>query len=75
MTFPLQSTVQNLLLKAVSAEAFERLRPHMTMEDLPLRQVLVEADSPTGQLCFLESGLASVVASSPDHETAEVGHV
>jgi hypothetical protein len=26
-------------------------------------------------MCFVESGLASVVATSPDHETAEVGHI
>jgi len=47
----------------------------MTMADLPLRRVVVEADRPTEQVCFVESGLASVVAKSPDGEVAEVGHI
>jgi CRP-like cAMP-binding protein len=75
MAIPLQSTVRNLLLKALPAESFARLSPHMTKADLPLRRVLVEADLPTTRVCFVESGLASVVATSPDDETAEVGHV
>lgn len=70
-----QQLVRNRLLAALPAEGFERLRPLMEPVDLPLRYVLAEADEPTRHVYFLESGLGSVVATSPDGETVEVGHV
>ena len=45
------------------------------MVNLPLKEVLVEANQPTSFVCFIESGLGSVVAESSDGETVEVGHV
>jgi CRP-like cAMP-binding protein len=75
MPKPDQSTVRNRLLTAISAEAFATLRPHMETVDLPVRHVLVEADQPTDYVCFIESGLGSVVAVSSDDESVEVGHV
>ena len=43
---------------------------------MPIRESLVEADSPTGHAYFIEDGLASVVASSPEEgEQIEVGHI
>ncbi|TCU37906.1 Crp/Fnr family transcriptional regulator [Rhizobium azibense] len=70
-----QATVSNRLLKALAPEAFERLRPEMTAIDLGLKYVVVEANEPTLQVCFIESGLASMVAVSSDDEAVEVGHV
>jgi CRP-like cAMP-binding protein len=70
-----QTKIQNRLLGALPSQTFELLRPHMEAVDLPLRHVLVQPDEPTSHVCFLESGLGSVVASSTDNETVEVGHV
>lgn len=70
-----QGSVRNRLLSALPEQAFERLRPFMKTIDLPLRHVLVDADVPTDQVCFIESGLGSVVAISSDGEIVEVGHV
>jgi CRP-like cAMP-binding protein len=67
--------LRNRLLGALPSTIFNRLLPHMEAVDLPLRHVLVEPDEPTSHVCFLESGLGSVVASSTDDETVEVGHV
>jgi CRP-like cAMP-binding protein len=47
----------------------------MRCVDLPLRHTLVHQDQPTNEVCFIERGLGSVVASSTDDETIEVGHV
>jgi hypothetical protein len=43
--------------------------------DLSLRHSLVGSDVPTTHLCFLESGLASMVAISSDDEAIETGHI
>jgi CRP-like cAMP-binding protein len=75
MPHPSQSEVSNRLLKAMPSQAFEALRPHMELVDLALKQSLVEPNIPIGSVCFLESGLGSVVAQSSDGETVEVGHV
>ncbi|MEX2695362.1 Crp/Fnr family transcriptional regulator [Rhizobium mongolense] len=70
-----QATVANRLLRALAPEAFERLRSEMTAIDLGLRQVVVESDTPILHVCFIESGLASMVAVSSDDEAVEVGHI
>lgn len=70
-----QTTVRNLLLRAIPQRAFEYLRPHMQLIDLPLKYELVTADEPTDTVCFLETGLGSVIATSSDDEAVEVGHV
>jgi CRP-like cAMP-binding protein len=75
MPHPSQSEVSNRLLKAMPSPAFEALQPHMELVDLALKQSLVEPNIPTESVCFLESGLGSVVAQSSDGETVEVGHV
>ena len=75
MPHPSQSEVSNRLLKAMPSQAFDALQPHMELVDLALKQSLVEPNIPTESVCFLESGLGSVVAQSSDGETVEVGHV
>lgn len=67
--------VRNRLLLGLPADSFERLSPFLEAVDLPLRHVLVEADQPTSHVCFLETGLGSVVATSADGEAVEVGHI
>lgn len=69
------STVQNYLLRKLPAEVFGLLRPVMELVELPLKRVLVEPNAPNGLVFFIEKGLASVVASTQDEESIEVGHV
>jgi len=75
MSSVVQSTIKNRLLKALGPDAFARFAPHLELVDLPIKHVLVEADQPTMDVCFLERGLGSMVATSSDNETAEVGHI
>ncbi len=70
-----QSEVKNRLLKTLPPTGFMVLSRKMERVELALREVLVEANQPTSHVCFIESGLASVVAESSDDETVEVGHV
>lgn len=66
--------VRNGLLKSLSPEAFAKFAPHLVEVELPLKLVLVEKDQPVEQVCFLTSGLASMVATSVE-EAIEVGHL
>ena len=70
-----KSAVRNLLLRAMSPDEFARLKPHLEPITLSLKQVLVEANQPIEHVHFIEEGLASVVAISPDNERLEVGHI
>jgi CRP-like cAMP-binding protein len=70
-----QDQISNRLLAALPPEIFESLQPHLELSDLPVRHVLVEANVPTLSVCFIESGLGSVIATSSDDESVEVGHV
>jgi CRP-like cAMP-binding protein len=75
MPHPSQSDIHNRLLKAMPAQAFGLLQPHMEAVDLVLKQDLVEAGLPNTFVYFIENGLASVVAESSDGESVEIGHV
>jgi CRP-like cAMP-binding protein len=70
-----QHEVRNRLLKALPAELFTVVANQLEPVDLPLKRVLVEQDIPTKSVVFIETGLGSVVATSPDDEVVEVGHV
>lgn len=70
-----QSTIKNRLLKALAPKAFARFVPHLEFTDLSIKHVLVEVDQPTMDVCFIERGLGSMVATSSDNETVEVGHI
>lgn len=70
-----QSTVSNLLLRALPPEAFDILKSAMQRVDLPLKFELVTPDVPNDHVVFLERGLASLVATSSDNEIVEVGHI
>ncbi len=69
------STSENLLLASLSAESQELLHSHLIPVTLPLRTVLYTAGSVPSDAYFMTSGLASVVGSTTDGETAEVGIV
>ncbi|OWV82217.1 CarD family transcriptional regulator [Rhizobium sp. R634] len=70
-----QRDVHNLLLRALPARAFDILIADAETIDLPVKHVLVEADQVNEHVCFIESGLASMVASNGEDESVEVGHI
>jgi CRP-like cAMP-binding protein len=47
----------------------------MEQLDLPLKHMLVVAGEETKHVTFIESGLGSIVASTPGGEEIEVGHI
>ncbi|MBB5536386.1 Crp/Fnr family transcriptional regulator [Rhizobium giardinii] len=75
MSIITQPQVKNRLLKALPPTALMVLSRKMEKVNLPVGTVLVEANQWTPHVCFIESGLGSVVAESGDGETVEVGHV
>ena len=70
-----QAGVRNLLLRVLSREAFEYLRPEMRRVELPVKFQLVAPNTPVETVVFIEEGLGSVVAASADDEVVEVGHI
>ncbi|WP_279483020.1 Crp/Fnr family transcriptional regulator [Aureimonas sp. SK2] len=76
MAARVQSSVRNRLLAVATAESFARLSPHLEFIELPVRAVLVHENVALEHVYFLESGLASMVATSRDGmQEIEVGHV
>ena len=63
----------NLLLNALSPASRDALLPHCVEVDLPLRKSLYEAENVPDHAYFMTSGIASVVTSMEDGDTAEVG--
>ena len=68
-----QSTVRNHLLSRLAAEDFARLAPRLELVACPQSLVLVERNTPIRDVFFMEGGVASVVAKSPEGQAAEVG--
>jgi CRP-like cAMP-binding protein len=68
-----QSVVLNRLLRLLPAADFEIIAPWLKPVDLPLRTVLAEPDQPVEYAHFLDRGLGSILAISPEGQQAEVG--
>jgi CRP-like cAMP-binding protein len=76
MLDPTQDTVTNRLLKMMPVAAFERLRPHLTVVDLQLRDEVVSAHVETTHVHFIERGIASIITiADQENDEIEVGHV
>ncbi|RUM22264.1 Crp/Fnr family transcriptional regulator [Rhizobium vallis] len=75
MHAPDRRDTRNLLLKALPRDAFDMLTADVRTIELPVKHVLVEADRPNGHVCFIEDGLASMVAANGDNEAVEAGHI
>lgn len=73
MAQPSQADLHNRLLRRMSAEDFALLAPHLKACEEPRGRTLFEADQPTDRVWFLESGIASMVAISPEQLRAEAG--
>jgi CRP-like cAMP-binding protein len=71
----LQENTSNLLLRALSPEAYALLQPSMQRVELPLRFALITASVATDLVYFLERGLGSLVATNSDDKSVEVGHI
>jgi CRP-like cAMP-binding protein len=70
---PEQASVRNRLLSALSSEDFALLLPNLEFKDLPRRTVLIEPGVRNDSIYFLESGLASQIASGEGKRRLEVG--
>jgi CRP-like cAMP-binding protein len=65
----------NLFLSGLSQDSEHLLASHSVAVSLPLQTVLYEANATPHFAYFLRSGIASVVVSMTDGETAEVGMI
>jgi CRP-like cAMP-binding protein len=70
-----QHSVTNNLLRMMSPETFRALAFDMSRAELPVRHVLVERNKRARFICFMESGLASMVATGSAGEAIEIGHI
>lgn len=70
-----QTRVRNTLLRQLPSAAFDALLPNMEAVALPTKLKVVLPDTATSHVCFIESGLASIVATNTDDEDIEVGHI
>ena len=70
---PQQDLLRNQLLNRLGSKDFASLAEHLHHVDLPRGFLIAEADEIIQYYYFMESGIASMVASSPDGLKAEVG--
>jgi CRP-like cAMP-binding protein len=64
---------QNSILSGLTGDAYARFAPHLEPVSLPVGKVLIEAGGAIKNAYFLNSGMASVVATLRDGATLEVG--
>ena len=69
------TVMENLLLASLSTESRELIVSQCTPVTLPLRSVLYTSSTVPVEAYFITSGMASIVGSTSDGETAEVGIV
>lgn len=69
------SAHNNRLLRALSAEDYALLRPHMERVQIPVRQILAEQDAPFTHVFFPETGVISLVNRMADGGEVEVGTI
>ena len=65
----------NALLRAMSAEDFERLRPHLREANLEIGDIVYAPGDPVQTVCWVETGLLSIVYSNEDGESVETAMV
>ncbi len=67
------SSFRNLLLARLSDADRERLLPHLTLVTMSARLPLVTPGERIERCFFFESGVASVISTTPDGRQAEIG--
>jgi CRP-like cAMP-binding protein len=65
----------NRLLTLLSDDDYERLRPHLALVAFDYRKSLYEASRPIGHVYFPIDGVASLVITTSDGASAEVGTI
>lgn len=70
-----QQTVRSRLLQRLPEEAFELIADELEPIELPARRSLVSPSKPIKAVCFIESGLASMVAETDDGKSFEIRHI
>jgi CRP-like cAMP-binding protein len=73
MNPPEQSSVRNRLLALLSGNDYALLQPHLEFRDLPRNTILLDPNQTQEYVYFLESGLASQIASGQSKIRLEVG--
>ena len=73
MSYPQQSAVKNRLLRIMSAEDFASLAPHLQPCHREKGGTLFEAGDRTDTVWFFESGIGSIITTSPEGLKAENG--
>lgn len=71
----LQTDCRNRLLRLLSHDDREAITPLLEPVDLPKGSVIAEPNQPIGHYYFIEAGIGSIVAISPEGQQAEVGLV
>jgi CRP-like cAMP-binding protein len=66
-------STKNYILDALPAEEYERLRPHLERVELSLGEVIYHPDERIKYVYFPEDAMSSVIATTPDGASAEVG--
>ena len=65
----------NRLLSLLSDDDYERLRPHLLQVVLDYRKSLYEASRPIEHVYFPVEGVASLVITTADGASAEIGTI
>src|SRR4051794_9096686 len=73
MAVPAQTSVCNRLLATLPLVDLSRLEPLLERVPLPVGTRLVEPNTPIEHVYFLEEGIASVVATTPQGRRIEAG--
>src|SRR5215208_2411557 len=68
-----QSSLHNRLLRAMSADDFGILQPHLIEKAQKRGDVIIEPNAPIEHVHFPERGITSIVAASDDGRRLEVG--
>ena len=68
-----QSPVRSGLLAALPPEDLARLRPKLQRVELPFDHIVLPAGGPVESVLFVETGMASLLATLDDGEQIEVG--
>lgn len=73
MNAPTQTQIKNRLLGLLPAEDYQDLADHLEFVDLPRPLALSVPLEPSEYSYFPESGIGSIVARSPEGQSAEIG--
>jgi CRP-like cAMP-binding protein len=68
-----QNTVRNRLLTLLPASDFAALATHLQPVELPQGKMLAHRDEPIESVYFLDTGIGSIIAVSPEGQGVEAG--